>query len=68
MSLQTEMMRQTDQRVIHTFKRPSGKWSAIEWVNHPSPSGNERWMPTYEDKREWPDKETAKAEFEKLLK
>jgi len=60
-------MRATDQRQITTFQHKNGKWSAMEIVNHPTPSGCERWMPTYSDKREWPDAETAKREFAALL-
>ena len=67
MSLQTEAMRATDQRQITAFQHQNGKWSAMEIVNHPTPSGCERWMPTYSDKREWPDAETAKREFTALL-
>jgi len=67
MSLQTEAMRATKDRYITTFQHKNGKWSGIEMVNHPTPSGCERWMPTYSDKREWPDSKTAKKEFKKVL-
>ncbi len=39
----------------------------IEYVNHPTPSGSERHLPTYSDKRRWPDAETAKKEFQDML-
>lgn len=67
MSLTTDIMRQTAERQIHAGQRESGKWSAIEFVNHPTPSGCDRWLPTYEDNREWEDAETAKRELRKLL-
>jgi hypothetical protein len=67
MSLLTEAMRQTDERIITAFKRENGKWSGVEMVNHPPPSGGERWMPTYSDNWEWPDEETAIKEFKAAL-
>ena len=67
MSLQTEMMRATDERKITAFQHKNGKWSGMEIVNHPTPSGCERWIPTYSDKREWVDEETAKREFATVL-
>jgi hypothetical protein len=67
MSLLTEGMRQTDERVISAGQLENGNWAGYEMVNHPSPSGNERWMMTYSDKREWPDKETAIREFTAIL-
>lgn len=74
MSLLTEAMRQTDQRKICAFQRKicafqrkNGKWSAVEMANHPTPSGAERWLPTYSDNREWPDEKTAIDEFTKVL-
>ena len=67
MSLSTEFMRSTDQRIVGAGKNKNGTWSAYELVNHPTPSGCERWMPTYSDNRQWPDEETAKREFEAIL-
>jgi hypothetical protein len=52
---------------VSAYQREPGKWSGVEMVNHPTPSGCERWMPSYSDKREWPDAETAKREFEAVL-
>jgi hypothetical protein len=67
MSFQTELMRATKERYVTVFKNKNGTYSGVEMVNHPTPSGCERWMPTYSDTREWPDAETAKTEFEKIL-
>ncbi len=67
MSLQTEAMRATAQRQVTAWQNDDGTWSGVEIVNHPTPSGCERWMPTYSDKRHWPDKETAIREFKALL-
>jgi hypothetical protein len=67
MSIQTEAMRAGADRTIHAFQHPNGKWSAVELVNHPTPSGCDRWLPSYSDKREWPDAETAKKELEAML-
>jgi hypothetical protein len=66
MSLQTEWMRQTDQREVYALKDKQGHW-CIEYVNHPTPSGEQRWMPTYEDNRRWPTEQAAREEFGKLL-
>jgi hypothetical protein len=60
-------MRATPDRYVSAYQREPGKWSGVEMVNHPTPSGCERWMPSYSDKREWPDAETAKREFEAVL-
>lgn len=67
MSLQTEAMRATNNRYVTAHKRDNGKWSGVEMVNHPTPSGCDRWMPSYSDKREWPDAETATKEFKDVL-
>jgi len=66
MSIQTEWMRNTDEWMIDVYKDENG-WHGIEYVNHPTPSGCERWMPTFSDKRNWPDKESALENFKKLL-
>ena len=55
------------EKEITAFEREPGKWSAIEYVNHPTPGGSPRWLPTYEDNRTWPNAETAKQELEKLM-
>jgi len=39
MSLQTEAMRSTDERIITAYQRENGTWSGVELVNHPTPSG-----------------------------
>jgi hypothetical protein len=68
MSLATEMIRQSSiDRIIGTLKGADGKWNAYESVNHPTPSGCDRWLITYSDNRGWDDEETAKKEFEYLL-
>lgn len=69
MSLQTEAMREQagDQKYVTAYKDAEGYWHGVEMVNHPTPSGCERWMPTYSDKRPWPTPELAKEEFEKEL-
>jgi len=67
MSIQTEAMRQTDQRIITAQCHANGKWSGIEFVNHPTPSGCVRWLPTYSHKLEYDDSETAVREFKLYL-
>jgi len=67
MSLLTEGMRNTTEREITVYKDEDGLFHGVEYVNHPTPSGCERWLPTYSDNRGWPDKEIALKEFEKML-
>lgn len=67
MSCQTELMRQTNDRYVTAYRRDNGKWSGIEYVVHPTPSGCKRYLPTYSDNREFDDSKTAKEEFEKIL-
>ena len=67
MSILTEAMRQTEQRKITAYKRENGKWSGVEYVNHPTPSGCERWLPTYSHKLEFDDSDTAIKEFTRYL-
>lgn len=71
MSIQTEAMRKMagpDQFVTVGQHRETGQWHGMLMVNHPTPSGCERWMVAYSDKRGWPNERTAKAEFRKTLK
>jgi hypothetical protein len=67
MSLQTEALRATSERQVVAYQHPNGNWSASEIVNHPTPSGCERWMPTYSDKREWPTADIARKELATVL-
>jgi hypothetical protein len=60
-------MRVTDQRCVSAAQREDGSWYGVEMVNHPAPSGFERWLPTYSDSRAWPDSETAIREFKAIL-
>ena len=66
MSVQTELMREGAQREITAFQKYDG-WHGVEFVNHPTPSGCERWLPTYSDKRSFPNRDTAILEFRKIL-
>jgi hypothetical protein len=68
MNLQTALMRDTDQRQVLAVKNDDGTFSAWEYVNHPTPGGSERWLPTLSDNRHWPDSDTAIAEFSIVLK
>ncbi len=65
MSLQTEAMRQGAKKCYGAFKEDDG-WHGFEEVNHPKPSGCERWLMTYSDKRPWPDPKTAIKEIKKM--
>jgi len=66
MSIQTEAMRAGAEKAYGAFKQEDG-WHGYEVVNHPTPSGCERWLMTYSDKRAWPDPETAIKEIKKIL-
>lgn len=63
MSLQTEAMRFEADRSYSAFKDNNGDWHGIEHVNHPTPSGCDRWLMTYSDNRSWPNKKTAIAKI-----
>ena len=66
MSIQTEAMRDGADKSYGVFKENDG-YHGIEYVNHPTPSGCERWLPTYSDKRGWSDKNTAIAKIKEML-
>ena len=69
MGIQEEAMRKMagPDKEINILAHEDGTFSAIEYVSHPTPSGSERWLPTYSDNRHWPTKEQAVEEFKKLL-
>jgi hypothetical protein len=70
MSIQTEAMRKLadgDEYVTAGQHRETKLWHGMLMINHPTPSGCDRWMMAYSDSRGWPDEKTAKAEFKKLL-
>ena len=68
MSIQTEAMREDaeESHYVTAFEDDEG-WHGIEFVNHPTPSGCRRDMPTYSDKRGWPDAETAIRKLKEAL-
>lgn len=66
MSIQTEAMRAGADSEIYGLKDKDGYYG-IEYVNHPTPSGSDRWLPTYSDKRRFSTEEEAITEFKKLL-
>lgn len=70
MSVQTEAMISLagEDRFVTTAQHQETKlFHGCLMINHPTPSGCDRWMMAYSDKRGWPDSETAKLEFEKIL-
>jgi hypothetical protein len=66
MGLQEEAMRKNANKLYGACQDKEG-WYGFEEVNHPTPSGCERWLMTYSDKRRWPDGETAILEIKKAL-
>ena len=65
-TLQTEVMREmADDDVYITAgqHKDTHQWHGIMMANHPTPSGCERWMMLYSDKRGWPDSKTAIDRF-----
>ena len=67
MSLQTYFLRKSGKKIVSAIHHPNGKWSGIEHVKHPTPSGWVRLLPTFSDNREWPTKKIALQQFKKLL-
>ena len=71
MSIQTDSMIASagdNKEIVALQHKDTGEWHGVLMVNHPTPSGCERWMLAYSDKRGWPDAETAKSKFRELLK
>lgn len=66
MTLQTEAMREqagNDQYITAGQHKDTKKWHGYLMVNHPTPSGCDRWMMAYSDKRGWDSAEKAMDEF-----
>jgi len=55
-----------DQYITAAQHKDTEQWHGVLMGNHPTPSGCERWMMLYSDKRGWPDARTAVEEFAKL--
>lgn len=71
MSIQTEAMRELagkDQYITAGQHKDTKKWHGILMLNHPTPSGCERWMMAYSDKRGWDSAKIAVKEFKKVDK
>ena len=66
MSLQSIAMRATVKKEVLVAKDENG-FFGIEYVCHPTPSGFERWLPTFSDKRRFEDKDVALNEFKEQL-
>ena len=66
MSIQTEAMRTGAEKHRHICKDESGYYG-MEYVCHPSPSGFERWLPTYSDKRRFKTDQEAAAAFKQVM-
>ena len=64
---QTDAMRKMGKPYSVVCKDGAGYYG-MEFVNHPTPSGSERHLPTVSDNRRWADADTAATEFAKLLK
>ena len=66
MSIQTEAMRTGAKKQQCVCRDDNGYYGA-EFVCHPSPSGFERWLPTYSDKRRFKTDQEAAVEFKRLM-
>lgn len=66
MNIQTEAMREEADKDYEAFEDDDG-WHGIEYVNHLTPSGCDRWLPTYSDKRGWPDIDTAIQKIKEMV-
>jgi hypothetical protein len=62
MSLQTEFMRNESEKQIVICKDEKG-YFAVEYVNHPTPSGLDRWVLTLSDKRRFKTEQEAADAF-----
>ena len=62
-SIATELMRAGSQKILTAGQDKDGMWHGVELVNHPTPSGCDRWLETYSDKRGWTTPEVAIAVF-----
>ncbi len=70
MDLQTAAMLEqagTDRLIEVGKHKKTGLYHGMLFVNHPTPSGSKRYLLALSDNRGWPDKHTAKVEFEKSL-
>lgn len=67
MSIQTEAMRDMagddGQYITAAQHRETKKWHGILMINHPTPSGCDRWMMGYSDNRGWDSHKQAVDEF-----
>jgi hypothetical protein len=65
-SLQTDVMIALagDDQYITAFQHEkTHKWHGVLMINHPTPSGCERWMMAYSDKRGWKTPKQAMDKF-----
>lgn len=66
MDIQTEAMRQTPQKEVCAMQDIEGYYG-IEYVNHPTPSGGTRMLPTCSDKRRFKTPEEAVQALKDIL-
>ena len=65
-SIQSEAMREiagNDQYITAAKHKDTKEWHGIFMLNHPTPSGCDRWMMVYSDSRGWDTKKRAIKEF-----
>ena len=70
MDLQTQSMLDSagDDRIITVGQdEETKKYHGLLYVNHPPPSGVDRYLLALSDNRWWDDKEVAEKEFKKSL-
>lgn len=56
-----------DEKFVGAALCDDGLYRGHEYVNHPTPSGCARWLPSVSDTRGWPTCEIAIAELRKSL-
>jgi hypothetical protein len=66
MSIQTDFMR-IGAKKHHCVCQDDNGYYGAEFVLHPSPSGHERCLPTYSDKRRFKTDIEAAAEFKETM-
>ena len=71
MNLQTQAMINGaghDMEVCVGKHKDTGEFHGMLYVNHPTPSGCDRYMLVLSDNRGWPTEEEAEEEFKKILR
>ena len=68
MNLQTAAMRETEDKYVTAGQhKETKKWHGMEYANHKTPGGSDRYMLTLSDNRGYDTREEAVREFNIVL-